>query len=222
VSTSAHAGRLAAPGSQFAADEPFRTRFGRQVVNNALHYADEQAQVRVAWCTMSGQFLSTETIVSGNVNTQLPIAIFGPFPVSIRADDTPYIFRARIHGSASAANSVSFRAALAPIVGPLDPTLGLAYARAQINAAGSNVLTATTSSTTPAWLTAGGSATTRDADDVIVDGFETLATVSAAGGTARPLSVDVAMMAVHVWASSSTAATQPRLSGLYFAEYIGT
>lgn len=222
MSTSAHLGRLASPGSQFATDEPFRSRFGRQVVNNALHYADEQAQVRVTWCALSGQFLTTDAIVAGNVNTYLPISTFGPFPVAIRADDTPYIFRVRLHGSSSAANSVTFRAALAPIVGPVDPALGLDYAREQVNAAGTNVLVASTSSTTPAWLAASGGATTRDADDVIVDGFETMATVSAAGASARTLSVDVPMLAVHVWAASTTAAAQPRLSGLYYAEYVGT
>lgn len=220
MSTSAQSARIALGSGELVDTDGMATGLLRAVANNGRHFADEAAQVRVAWAARTGDYLTTKAIAAADTGTYFPIAVFGPFPVQLVELGTPYLMRARIHGAASAANSVTFRAALAPIKGRVTGD-GLDFVRDQIADNGINVLEASTSSTTAVWLTATGSRTTLDANTLIDESVQSLHIDTSAVADAGS-SVDVTMMAVHVWASSTAEGTQPYLTGFYAAEYVGT
>jgi len=211
--------RIALDSGELVEEDGADVSLMRTLENNAQHFADQSAQVRV---NMSGPAnpLTTKQIGAGDVDTWLPIAVFGPFPLRVRADGNPYLIRARIGGSASAANSITLRAALAPVLGAATGR-GSEYIRGHIEDNGVNVLEASTSSTSAAWLTATGSRTTLDATGLVIESQFTLATVSAAGGAVRDVSVRAAMFGLHVWGLSTTSGTQPQLDALYAAEFVG-
>src|SRR5690606_23911407 len=98
-------------------------------------------QVRVAWPPYSGRHLSISS-GSPDTGTYYRIAPFGPFPLTLKSDGTPYTLRVRLAGYATQAASITFRVAIC----------AARNARREILANGDNVVSASTSSTTSAWL----------------------------------------------------------------------
>jgi len=211
-----YAGGIEYNVSELVEEDAVDTSLAVTLLNNLIHTADQRAQVRVAFTGLSGSFLTCDTIGAGNTDTFLPIASFGPFDATLKTDGTPYLMRIRIAGRASAANSVTFRVAICPGRGALTAR-GLDYVRNRIANNGADVLEATTSATAVAWLAPAN--TSADPAIIVADAVGQELTQDVTGGTAASVAVDTAQMMAHVWASSTTSGTQPRLDGLYVAEF---
>lgn len=117
--------------------------------NNLLHFADEFAQVRVAWSSTLATFTGQSDYITGrdsqDADTWYPIAAYGPFPIPLREDGRSYRCRVRIGGSSDGGEDVQFRLVLAP----------QREALALVNTVAEDFIyeTVATSSTSAAWLT---------------------------------------------------------------------
>lgn len=206
------------PTAEFAPVSAARMR--QVALNNALHAADEHAQVRVNWMApaVGGGQGYIATRASPTASVYYRIASFGPFPVSLREVGRTYYLRVRVAGISSAGHSVAFRV----VISPVHEARGWdSYA----SAPGDHVYSATTSSTTPGWLT-GASLGSEALDTMaVVDAVKaerwTRSTDTLADVSGAHVGVSQCLVSANVLASTSNASSVPRLYGLYIAEYVG-
>ncbi len=207
-------------GSQFGTGgtSPISAVYARRVLsNNLCHYADIFGQVRASWSgSLSAKLAylvpTTPTVVN------VPFLIWSTtFPISMRASLNTYKLRIRLAGASSDnTNAVRFRA----VIGPAS-----SIARLAVDAADYVFLTATTTSSTGAWLTGAsqGSAayttmigmTQRDVSDALV----TTGTKIDIGGAGA--SVPQCLVTLAVYGQTANVAAVPRLYGVYAAEWVG-
>lgn len=193
----------------------------RVILNNLLHYADTFGQTRVAWSvpinTYSGgnAYLRTRTTPTPVAGEYYEIGSFGPFPIQLRADGTPYRIALWATGYSSSGHSVTFRVCLSPA----------AQARETIRESADHVWSASTTSTTSGELSGAtlgdGAYTTLLA---LSAGRARLwatpeGTLSDLGGS--PVGVEQVLVSVCVWATSANTGSYPALTGLYAREWIG-
>lgn len=188
---------------------PVDVLMARTLANNVCHAADCKAAVRANWVGENGNFIAIEPFSkSGSLSTGYwyPLSTFGPWPACVRSDGTAYPLRVRLRGhSQNAAATCEFRVVYS----------ALEDAVASRDAAGANVVTLSTSSTTAAWLT-GATLLTVTEEQTSLGQRD----VSVADG-AVSYSIPCFMLAVTVWGKTSNASYEPRLDGFYAAEYIG-
>ncbi len=216
MSTSPHEGRLLS-GYALSSNRAIGASGAQDyALNNLLHYADEYAQVRVAFSTASIEL--TPRYSDNTVNRWYPIAAFGPFPVTLRASGKSYSLRVRVAGANSNnASTVKFRVVLSP----------QREAQTHANATLENFVfeTATTSSSTSAWLTGTSQGTPSSTTllnipaDYAAAWSTTTATLVDVGG--YPVSVQQCLVSACVFGSTASLTSIPELHGLYLAEYVG-
>lgn len=187
-------------------------------VNNLLHLADEYAQVRVAWIAPTeGEGYVTGRTASITADRWYPIASFGAFPIALRQDGSSYRLRVRLGGSSSGGHAVKFRLVFAPQRDALD----------LVNTTAGDFIfeTATTTSGTGAWLTGtsqGVEAWTTQVQippEYAATWMRETSTLSDIGGSA--VGVQQCLVACSIFGSTANAASVPRLSGVYAAEFVG-
>ncbi len=193
-----------------AEDAPTDTYYAQVLANNALHQADQYAQVRVNWKTPSSangttrmQYLEPETPLAAVDEWQI-IASFGPWPVSMRSDGA-YEMRIRMAGYLSAAGAGK--------LGIVWSTRGTALTDMQLLGGNTAVYNVTT--TTLAWKAGAAEVLTLTADQV-AEATTTLSTPVDFGGD--PRAVPVVLTSLTVFGQSDDVTKIPRLSALYAAE----
>lgn len=204
-----------------AAQLPIDTVAVRDVLlNNLCHYADTFGQTRVAWCSpistyASKQFLRPRTSPAPVVDEFYEIGSFGPFPIQLRADGSPYKLAIWATGFSSAGDTVTFRIAVCPV-----PRV-----REVIREAQDWVWQATTTSTTSADLSGTSRGSAASATLLTLSAARASGWASAEGTlvdlAGAPAGVEQTLVSVCVWAASTDAASYPALSGLYAREWIG-
>lgn len=246
MSTSLYGELRQFPASLYgAAADPADTVLLRDAVaNNLLHAADSMGQVRVNYVGIkSGSIDVFETFdtVLANAPSQTFCALggqpFGPWPLTLHADMTPYILRIRV-GVASS-NTTASTLQLRVVIAPIGAEVLSEVDRAQDNVFHVEWVSSGAGSigTTPTWIDDNGTtrfARTQDND------FTSYMVVSAAqaeewtqrypiadavsGGT--PRAVDQCLVAAHVFGSTTHNVAEsrcvPRLYGLHIQEYVGT
>jgi hypothetical protein len=207
-------------GGQFgtAGTSPISAVYARRVLlNNLCHYADVFGQVRAAWNT-------SPRVGKGYIDSITPTAVDTPypiwsttFPILLRASLASYKLRVRIAGASSdGANAVRFRAVLAPAT--------VLSARV-LDAADHVFLTATTTSSSAAWLTGASQGaeayTTMMAltDGAVTDALTLTSTPADIGGAGR--GVAQCLVTLAVYGQTANIAATPRLHGVYAAEWVG-
>lgn len=204
-----------------SAFDPIDATQMRQIaLNNALHAADEHAQVRVNWMSkaVGGGQGYIDTRAAPTANTWYKLASFGPFPLALREVGRSYYLRVRVAAASSSIHQISVRV----VISPLSLARGLA---ATATSPGDYVYQVVTSSSTAAWLT-GASLGSEALDTMVVVGAanasawtETTSTLTDVSGAGT--GVDQCLVYANVVGLTANAASIPRLYGLYIAEYIG-
>lgn len=207
-------------GGQFgtAGSAPISAVYARRVlVNNLCHYADVFGQVRASW---SGSALAAK----GYLETTPPTVVDGPylmwattFPVMLRAGMEPYKLRIRLAGATSnALYACRFRAVLASQT---------TIASRLTEAADHVFLTATTSSTTGAWLTGAsqgsGAYTTmlEMSREDVASALTITSTPADIGGAGR--ATTQCLVTLGVYGQTANVLATPRLYGVYASEWVG-
>lgn len=215
-----------APSLYGTDDDYMGAQTHRDAFHNLLHAADQYGQVRVnyhPWADAVDEGQDTFETIDASPTAgqwyQVGGSPFGHWPLTLRADGSGYRLRVRIGGEISAGPGTStFRVIIRPL-GPLT--------RSQILEDADHVFEATTSSTTPAYLSG-----TSQGDDA----SSTLLRVTArqasawtfnqsafdAVSSASPISVQQVLVAAHVYAKTSSGSSLPRLHALHIAEYVGS
>ena len=193
----------------FDANEAIDAGLYHDLLDSLAHLTDQMGQVRVNFPLSSGNFLATQTPTSNS--TWYPIAVLAIFPITCKPDLTPFVLRARMTGYVSANKSVTFRMVLAPA--------GQSSDYASRATAPANVMEASTSSLTPADLSPASNLLTLASNEVIT--ARRPIAVYDAVSSASPVTVDVAMVEVSVWAKTSDITATPQLAAAYAAEYVG-
>jgi hypothetical protein len=223
MSTSIHQGRLLT-GRVWDANAAADASFVRDVIqNNALHYADESAQVLCNWATTSGSFAENNGEFSATPDSTAWIPIgppFGPYPLRLRQNGDADPLRVRLGGRRENTSAlVAFRI----VVGPANQTASL------VQTDGDHIFqTTSTVGTTLAWQTGvsqGSSAfpTLICLPATLTAGWmTTTSTLDTVGGNA--VGVEQCLVSVQVYCrpiSGSQPYPDIYLGGLYVAEYIG-
>jgi len=196
-----------------AQEEPFDTGLARDMVNDVRHLFDVHGQVCVEWVTRtSSQYLEPAT---ASTSAFQYIASFGPFPLRLREDGTPYALRVRLAGKSSQGNSVTFRA-----------VVGAAEVLAGDVAASSSGLEGSTTSMASTWITTtnvvGGASSTLIALSVSsVPEMVRGESVAADTASSEFHEIRWALAHLQVWGKTSNVLSMPRLTGVYVAEYGG-
>lgn len=220
TASSPYVGRRLGPASFFDTDSDLDAWAVRDLVcNNTLHAADEgPADVWV-------NFVAADSgLISGNprqhvlgdisdVDLWFRLATLGPFQLSAFATDRPYLLRVRLLGATTSGGSaVSF----AVSVGHVGTLADVGYATG-FNA----VEFASTSSSTPAWLspsTPASGLVTLSTDELRSSLVAEATTDDSAG---VPVDVQVHEVLVHVWGKTTNLAANAALYGLHVAQYVG-
>jgi hypothetical protein len=188
------------------------------LVNNVLHAADvANAKVLVDWNAPDTSLITgtPQTYLTGDTpmpaaGDWFPIAIYGPFDLSVRADGTPYSLVVDLEMASSvAAASVQ----VAVQVGPVTDT-----PRDVLDVTGENSLEWTSSPTTRAWLT------TTSPTKLIVPQSRTYPpavhpTTDVAGGEPREVIMSEVMLTFY--GQSTAGVAEPRIYGVFVREYCG-
>ena len=207
-------------GGQFgtAGTSPISAVYARRVVlNNLLHYADVFGQVRAGWNT-------SPRVGKGYIDSVTPTAVDTPypiwsttFPLALRASLASYKLRVRIAGASSNnTHAVRFRAVLCR---------ASALSTRVLDAADHVFLTATTTSSTAAWLTGASQGseayTTMIAltEGSVTDALTITSTPADIGGAGR--AVPQCLVTLAVYGQTANVAATPRLHGVYAAEWVG-
>ena len=219
MSTSEYDGRLLT-GLTFPATSPVDASFCRDVITNNLnHYADEHAQVRCAFAVGSTSFTGGQgylaPVTISTVDQWYWVASGPTFPIPMRADGSSYRLRIRLaFGCSSAAGTVTFKV----ILGPESIASGYDFPEDDCS------FEASTTATTVAWRT-GASLGSANATQIYVPRDLAAAWMSSATTLAdvagEPAAVPQLLVGLHVFAKTSHATSQPRLYGLYAAEWVG-
>jgi hypothetical protein len=223
MSTSVHQGRLLT-GRTWDANAAVDASFVRDVVqNNLCHFADEFAQVRVAYSATSSAFDDTALgmeSASFLQNTFTRIVSFGPFPLNLRQNGDGYKLRVRVAGAATAAlTTATYRV----VVCPISQADGLYLTEDDF------VFEATSSSTSAAWLSGTSQGSLASTTLITIPGslasswITTTSTLDDVSGNV--VGVEQCLVCANVYAKSSEEDPDPdtriTLSGLYLAEFIG-
>lgn len=179
------------------------------VRNNLNHVADELGQQLVNFVCRSSSELTTGTPAA--INTWYPIVTCGPFMLTCRSNGVPYPIVVRLAGFASTANNITLRVVVAP--------RGQSAAQVQAAVAPSNIIEATTSSTSAAWLSPSPYIATVSAE-LANEMVESIAVCDAVSG-ASPRHRTAVRAEISVWGSTANVSAVPTLSGLSAREYIG-
>jgi hypothetical protein len=209
VSSSLHGGRILFNPDLYQDDEAFDTAFARVLVNNALHFADEAAQVRVNWPpTATGRGIAVDIVTNG---VPVHIARF-QFPIHVREDGSGYDLRIRLHARITqASDTITYTARISAPGVDYDTTFD----------AGITSETFDTVSTTGAWLTPDGDNIIKVPPYIIDAATRSVSTLDAVGG--NPVGVLWPVVELNVFGQRDSGSTsEPELTGLYVAEYIGT
>lgn len=210
MSTSEMTRYIRADSAAYDANKAVDAGLYHDLLDSLAHLTDEMGQVRVNFPLRASQYLATQAPASTTI--WYPIAVLSVFPISCKPDITPFVIRARMTGYASANNSVTFRMVLAPA--------GQSADYASIPTAPANVMEASTSSITEADLAPASNLITMS-KEIMLSARRPLATYDAVSG-GSPVTVDVAMVEISVWAKTSNTSATPRLAAAYAAEYVGT
>lgn len=223
--------------SIYAADEPVgAARVRDELVNTALHLADEAAQVRYAWVAVNGALQVGNEAPHAEIEavSALDVAsgydpgesgqrwyLFGEgvsYAPKIKAGGTPYPLRIHVAGASSGGDRVDFGVVVAPRNAPqLQATWGDTPQGAVKKWGG-------ITSTSAAWLTPDDGTSLLEIDKRIVE--EALAlepswsTLTDIGGNRT--SVRLPLLQVKPFGQTWNAASVPELHGLVIAEVIGT
>jgi hypothetical protein len=227
VGTSPFSGRIQT-GRGFNENAALDAGFTRDfVLNNLCHAADEFAQVRVAWGATSSAFDDTRVGITGFASpvtgtigdTWYPLYSFGPWPIPLRVDGTPYRMRILLAAAAPNVNSViALRAVLCPAAQA--PTL--------VYGSTDNVWeSATFTTTTGAFLTGASQGSNAWATQVSLTASQAapwvvpVSTISGLGGD--PMGASQCLVGLHVYYSTFTTVdgASPILIGAYAAEFVG-
>lgn len=194
----------------------------RGVANNLMHACDSMAQVRVnAWPTkvFGGNLDAYWTIDGPDFTAQwYPLGgmPFGPWPLTLRADGTPYRLIVQLAGATAAAGTVTFRVVIAPdyvsaVEGLTEDT--------------DRVWEGSTTSTSAADVSGVSQGANSGLD--YLDVSRTLAAswirshiaYDAVGGSS-PVNVQQCLVSAWVFAKTTHTSAVPRLYGLRVAEYL--
>lgn len=218
MSTSPLGGRVRFELARAGDVGPLSTTLVRdRILNNALHYADENARVLVNW-------MAPDAARTGGNGARTPVSVStshrliesrGPFALTAHADGRAYRIRAEVFGASSGGHDVTFALVLSPA--PLTaPGEAVDVARMLDRA----VEYSPTSSSTPSWLTAALGSTLLDTGRYLVDlgvmRFPTLVDTAS-----DPTVVDVPSVYVSVFAKTANVASTPQLYGVHVSEYVG-
>lgn len=228
MSTSIHDGIVEFAASLYgAAADPVDTAIARDgVANGLLHCADSYAQVRV-------NYAAPVSAVTGNDHDNhltldiTPVAStwylmtgfpMGLWPVTLRADGTPYALRIRAGGSVSGGTgTATFRFVLAPIYH---------LALDGISDSLDSSFECSTTSTSAVWLTNGVSQATSSATVMQITANQasewtrSVQVYDAVSG-ASSHTTDQCLVSLWCFAKTSSAASVPRLHNVHLAEYVG-
>lgn len=212
MSTSPLGGRVRFQLSGAGDTAPLSTALVRdRLLNNALHFADQNARTLVNWTAPAVAYVRTPVKIS---TTYEVVDSIGPLPLTLQASGAPYRLRVELLGaSSSGGSSVTFACVLSS--GPMSD----GAAPTDISAISDRAVEFTaTTSTTAAWLTAA-------VGDVLFDPEASLGlsrtrfdTLTDTGGDAT--AVDVPTVYVTFYAKAAAGAT-PRMWGAHVSEYVG-
>lgn len=212
-----------------AGTDPMDTVIMRDgVANGLLHAADSMGQVRVCYHPIAVASAkpvhdSYETIDGSPVAGQwyaLGAQPFGAWPLTLRADGTPYKLRIRVGISASVnnQNTITLRFVLAPLGRQYEERDRAADHVYQVSATASAVTSATWTAGTSQGSAASATLLTLDADTARSwIGFAS--TFDGVSGAA-PVQVEQCLVALYAFGRTS-GTSLPRLHGLHLSEYIG-
>ena len=192
-----------------AVEAPLDTYYAQALANNALHQADQYAQVRVNYSppvvtgSVRDSYLEPDTPLRA-ANEWQPIVVFGPFPVSMTASGA-YDLRVRIAGELASAG-VGKVAAVWSAPGEAAGDLALE---------GDNVIIMDLTSTVSAWKAGAPKVLLLDADQVAA-ARQPLSTPIDFGGD--PSAVNAVMTTLAVYGQATSTSVTPRLTALYAAE----
>lgn len=195
----------------FGDGDPCDAALARDVlVNNAMHIADENAQVRVAW-KAGTQTSYLEVGTPPTTSAWSKVTGWGPFPISVTAAGSSYQMRVRMRGYISkASTTIDFRLVLS------SPE----FSRRDLELNGGNVANFQSTSTTDAAMAASGDNIISMSVAQVTEAMESFATVLAVGGA--PTSIDWCWATLDLYARTSDVTSLPRVTGVYAAEYVGS
>lgn len=209
MSSSENEGFVRTDSAAFDADTAIDAGLYHDLCDSLAHLCDELGQVRVCFPYRGSVYLDTQAPASTSV--WYPIAVLAVWPMTVTSDLNPYKLRVRATCASSGGASCTFRLVLAPA--------GRSAEYAQVASPGDNVVSGSTTSTTPVDLTLSS-----DLCDLTSDLLQTsrldLSTFDDVSG-AVPVSVDVSMVEFSVWAQTANTGSTPQLWGCYAAEYVG-
>lgn len=212
MASSTQAGIVRFAAADLAANDPLHTDLVRDgIADTLLHLDDEDAQCRVSWVTEStAKFRTTGT--PAVADTWYPICPFGPFPVALRGDGTPFALVVRIAGSSDAQTfAVKFRAVLS--------TLRDAPSGALIGGAHTLTTATTVTNMTAAWLAPASTNLVAFSAEQALSAMSRYATLTALAGISA--SVEIPAVYLHIYGSTANTASTPQLCGVYAREYVG-
>ncbi len=205
MSNSLYGGFVDYNTSLLGANQPVDSMLWPVLFNNALHFADSEAHVRVAF---SHATINARTPF--DTTSWLLVETYGPWAHRLDAQGVPYPMRFRIAGSASQAAAIHLK-------------LRVSSASSADRATASNTGLVSTSSTSAAWLTPSSGPeslltfTSADAADALTN----IDTVDGVGGD--PVGIETCQMVATVWGrATGSVSAVPQLRGLYLAEFIAS
>ena len=232
--TSIHSGLVPFPAAAYgAAADPVSAAVVRDgIANGLLHAADSHGQVRVNYMPIAaaranGQdaFATIPAPPTPGQWYQVGAGPFGPWPLTLRADGTPYRLRLRVGVAASMTGDVELE--IRVVIAPADSRgTARALVDAPVDYVWGTTWKADDTGTTPTWATGATRA----------EGFPTMLVLDAATAaawtvntstydavsSASPVQVQQVLVAAHVFAKTADAERLPRLHALHIAEYVGT
>lgn len=212
MSTSLFEGLIRSEAGQWDAYAPVDAAWSRAILSNVMHSADSCAQPLVNWRVADARSAS-RTLTQAS--TYYVVWVSAALPIRMRGDGTSYRMRVRLRAAAGTAGTVDY--AVCVFGGRLSVDAG--YDAIAVGAP--LAVTASSSSTTHAWLTLSGSTINLSAGGVASTEIER-STLAEIGGAAMAVRYDAAKIAVFAKRESgSSSSTSAQVSGLHVAEYIG-
>lgn len=110
ILTSVHGGHILGPTLSLAEFDGIEVATVRDIiVNNLLHAADQNGQVRVNWTSETGAYYEVGTAPYDANATWVRVCNLGQFPLSIRHDGKSYYMRVRVGMSSSDGRTINTR-----------------------------------------------------------------------------------------------------------------
>lgn len=233
MSTSQFQGVILYDPGDLDTDEPLDTVLVRdEIIDSALHKADEAGQVRCSWVAINPTIAPVsslaplhlpyddDTMTAAGADRWWDFAWRGGFDAKIKADRSGYRLPIMIAGASD--TGVGGGMDFAVVVGPAPLTVF----DVDIDAPSSRVAVATVTgvtSTSPAWLTLDSGLTYIDVPATLIEAARAStppeATLTDIGGD--PTTVQTARLEIMVCGRFKTTGEKPVFYGLRVAEYIG-